>query len=256
MSPRRRAVISDSADSLSLLENRIGYHFHQPAWLLQALTHRSWVVQTTPPVARQGAAQAGQDNELLEFLGDAVLALRASERLLATFPAASEGQLSRLRAWIVSSRHLARMAENLNLGSFLRLSANEEKVGGRGKQRLLANALEAIIGAIQQDGGFKSAAAFVDTHVLPRLDTLQIGQLHEFAYKSALQEWAHSAGYALPRYCVIAATGPEHGKVFNVEVTLEGVYQGSGHGTTKKAAEQHAAYGALAFLKLLPGGLD
>ncbi len=252
MTARRRPAPAqpspaDSAhDAISRLQERIGYRFHQPRWLLQALTHRSWSTQTTTAGERE-------DNELLEFLGDAVLGLRASERLLQAYPESSEGQLSRLRAWIVSSRYLAQMAERLDLGAYLRLSPNEERVGGRGKLRLLANALEAMIGAIQRDSGYSSAAAFIDHFVLPSLDALQIGQLHEFAYKSALQEWAHAQGHPLPHYQVVSASGPEHGKTFHVEVAIEGIYRGEGRGATKKAAEQAAAQGALHHFDLLSG---
>ena len=249
--PRRATMPRKSPAAPALpgttdLETRLGYKFHQPQWLLQALTHRSWSAERSTPGERQ------QDNELLEFLGDAVLGLRASERLLQAFPQASEGQLSRLRAWIVSSRQLAQMAERLNLGQYLRLSPNEERVGGRGKQRLLANALEAVIGAIHRDRGYAYAADFVDRSVLPALEALSVSQLHEFVYKSALQEWAHAQGHALPHYRIVGATGPDHGKIFQVEVTIEGVYTGTGAGHTKKDAEQHAAQGALMFLGLLP----
>lgn len=193
-----------------------------------------------------GAGSAEPDYERLEFLGDAVLGLRVSERLFATFPASPEGELSRLRSWLVSARHLARVAQTLSLGDFLRLSAGEERLGGRTRERILANALEAVIGAIHLDRGYASAARFIDRHVLgAALANLSPTGLHEFAYKSALQEWAHAHRHPAPVYRVVASTGPEHGKTFHVELRIEGLYTGRAQGASKKSAEQNAAHAAL-----------
>jgi len=204
--------------------------------LLQALTHRSHSAQP--------------NNERLEFLGDAIIGLRANERLLEAFPAASEGELTRLRAWIVSSSNLAAAAARLRLGDDLLLSRAEEAIGGRRKPRLLANVLEAVTAAIHLDAGYAAAAAFLDRHLLAEaLDHVQPGQLHDFAYKSALQEWAHARGHGLPQYRVIGAEGPEHGKLFTVEVTLANGVTAQGSGSSKKRAEQQAAASALAQLR-------
>lgn len=214
--------------------------------LEQALTHRSFLRDSaaTEPV--------GADNERLEFLGDAVVGLRVCERLLAAFPASDEGQLSRLRAWLVSARNLAAAAQQLGLGDHLRLSHAEEAIGGRGKQRLLANAMEAVIAAIHLDGGYAAAAAFIDRHLIGNsLEDLSPDHLHEFAYKSVLQEWAHASGRPLPVYRTLGASGPEHTKIFTVEVSLSGVFTGVGTGSSKKQAEQQAAGAALQFLGLL-----
>jgi len=228
------------------LEERLGHRFAQPELLVQALTHRSW------PRAQGGSAGAAPDNERFEFLGDAVLGLRVSERLLESFPASNEGQLSRLRGWMVSARHLASIAERLDLGRHLRLSRAEEAIGGRHKQRLLANGLEAVIAAIHLDAGYAAAAAFVDRHIVgASLEPIAIERLHEFAYKSALQEWSHAAGRPLPRYRVVTATGPEHDKLFTVEVSLDDIYTGTAEGLSKKDAEQRAAAAALQYLGLL-----
>lgn len=227
------------------LQRHLGRRFRRPELLLQALTHSSW--------ARDQAA-AAPDNERLEFLGDAVLGLRVCERLSAAFPASSEGQLSRMRAWLVSARHLAEAARQLGLGPHLRLSKAEERIGGRDKPRLLANALEAVIAAIHVDGGYAAAARFIDAHVIgASLETLSPEQLHEFAYKSALQEWAHARGRAAPQYRVLAEEGPEHDKRFTVEVLLPGSLAERGSAGSKKAAEQAAARQALERLGLLPG---
>lgn len=217
--------------------------FRDPSLLRQALTHRSWK-----------SVSAGEpDNERLEFLGDAALGLRVSERLLATFPQCAEGELSRLRSWLVSARHLAEVARRLSLGDQLRLSPGEERLGGRGRERILANALEAVVGAIQLDRGYAAAARFVDRCVLgSALTQLSPGHVHEFAYKSVLQEWAHAHHCPPPVYRVVAVSGPEHGKTFHVELRLEGVYTGEAQGRSKKSAEQNAASAALVQLGAVP----
>lgn len=203
--------------------------------LQQALTHRSHA--------------AGANNERLEFLGDAIIGMRVNERLFEAFPSASEGALTRLRAWIVSSSNLAAAATRLRLGDDLLLSRAEEAIGGRRKPRLLANVLEAVTAAIHLDGGYGAASAFLDRHVLASsLDHLQPGQMHDFAYKSALQEWAHAGGHGLPQYRVVASEGPEHGKTFTVEVSLDIGVTARGVGSSKKRAEQQAAAAALAAL--------
>ncbi|MGH9483055.1 MAG: ribonuclease III [Terriglobales bacterium] len=234
------------------LSRRLGHSFQNPALLEQALTHRSFGRDRGRGSAAADDAASLQDNERLEFLGDAVLGLRVCERLLTAFPAGSEGQLSRLRAWLVSSRNLAAVAQRLELGEHLRLSHAEEAIGGRSKSRLLANAMEAVIAAIHLDGGYSAAAAFIDRHFIgTSLECLSPDHLHEFAYKSVLQEWAHATGRALPVYSMRGASGPEHTKVFTVEVTLPGVFTGLGTGSSKKQAEQKAAGAALQFLGLL-----
>lgn len=150
---------------------------------------------------------------------------------------------------MVSARNLAVVAERLQLGEHLRLSRSEDSVGGRHKQRLLANALEAVIAAIYRDGGYAAAAGAIDAQIIaPSLALHQAGVLHEFAYKSALQERAHAAGLPLPVYRLIEASGPEHAKQFTVEVSLADGTLGRGAGATKKQAEQRAAAAALAAL--------
>lgn len=179
-------------------------------------------------------------------MGDAVLELRVSEQILAAYPEADEGELTRLRGWMVSARNLAATAGHLELGRHLCLSHSEESVGGRHKQRLLANALEAVIAAVYHDGGYAAAAAVIDAHILaPSLARHHAGALHEFAFKSALQERAHAAGLPLPVYRLLEATGPEHAKRFTVEVRLADGTSGTGTGLSKKDAEQRAAAAAL-----------
>lgn len=225
------------SESERQLQERIGRDFRRPELLRQALTHSSW--------ARE-QAQPDSDNERLEFLGDAVLGLRVSERLAAARPRASEGELTRLRSWLVSARHLAEAATALDLGPHLHVSRAEERIGGRTKTRLLANAMEAVIAAIYLDGGYSAAAHFVDAHVLDaRSEAWQPGDQQPFMYKSALQEMAHAANLPTPEYRVLTATGPEHNKVFTVEVRFGSQVTARGSGASKKEAEQNAARAAL-----------
>ncbi|MGH9518293.1 MAG: ribonuclease III [Terriglobales bacterium] len=223
------------------IQQRIGWQFQRPELLRQALTHSSW--------ARAQGADVG-DNERLEFLGDAVLGLRVCERLSAALPHATEGELTRLRSWLVSARHLAVAAAQLDLGAFLRLSLAEEHIGGRGKTRLLANAMEAVIAAIHLDGGYAEAARFIDAHILPADLAARPTQAWEaFGYKSALQEWAHAASLPAPAYRVLEAAGPEHNKIFTVEVEVGARVKARGKGASKKEAEQNAAQAAMEHLQ-------
>lgn len=232
--------MTTAGDALEGLQERLGYRFQNVSLLGQALTHRSLRRD------REAGMAAFDDNERMEFLGDAVLGLRASERLLELFPRQSEGQLSRMRAWLVSSAHLAEVGERLHIGACLRLSRNEEALGGRGKQRLLANAFEAVVAAVYSDGGYAAAGELIDRHLIEAaLPQLSPDHLHEFAYKSALQEWAHANGHPLPVYRVIEATGPEHGKLFTIAVEIEGLVRTQAAAHSKKAAEQQAAREAL-----------
>lgn len=218
------------------LEQRLGYHFRRREWLTQALTHSSWAGAAAGGVGRTA------DNERLEFLGDAVLGLRVSQRLLELYPAAAEGELTRLRSWLVSAPNCAEAARRLALGECLRLGRGEESLGGRQKQRLLANAWEAILGAIFLDGGYEPAAGCVDRWLLePSLSQAPAAVQHQFGYKSALQEWAHAHGHALPVYRIVTAAGPEHEPSYTIEVSIAGCDVAQGVGRTKKTAEQQAA---------------
>lgn len=233
------------------LETLLGYRFRRPELLREALTHRSWRAGMKPGTPEAEAP----DNERLEFLGDAVLALRTSERMLAAFPQSTEGHLSRLRAWIVSARYLAEVAQKLQLGRFLLLSRGEEHIGGRSKERLLANGMEAILGAVHQDGGYRSSSRQIDRHVIGTcLETLSPEHVHEFAYKSVLQEWAHAQGKPQPVYRIVGVSGPEHSKTFTVEVEISGVYRGQAEAHSRKDGEQHAAHDALVQLGRIPSG--
>ena len=175
------------------------------------------------------AQQAGEskykvsDNEQLEFLGDAVLALVTSEELFQRFPQFREGELSKLRAHLVSERHLIQVAQQLELGHYLRLGRGEEKSGGRGKTALLVDALEAILAAIYLDGGLEVAREFVLRNVIaPELERMERGggTLPITDFKSALQEAVQSLGLPQPAYVLVEEAGPEHSKTFTVEARL------------------------------------
>ncbi len=245
---------------ITALEAALGHQFRRREVIEQAVTHSSQ--------AREQEAQAGEnkhqvsDNEQLEFLGDAVLSLVTSEELFQSFPHFREGELSKLRAHLVSERHLIRVAQRLELGHYLRLGRGEEKSGGRGKTALLVDALEAILAAIYLDGGLEAAREFILREILsPELERMerQGGTLPVTDFKSALQETLQGLGMPQPSYLLVEEAGPEHSKTFTVEVRL-GVrdgqigrdFVGRAQGSTKKAAEQDAAQQLLAYLSANP----
>ncbi len=227
------------------LETALGYHFRDPGLLVQALTHSSQARE----METQDAKYQVRDNEQLEFLGDAILSLITSEELFRRFPDFREGELSKLRAHVVSEKHLLVVARELQLGEHLRLGRGEEKSGGRAKTTLLADAVEAVLAAIYLDGGFEEARGFVRRAVLgPELDNVERlgGLLPVLDFKSALQERAQGLGLPQPTYVLVKETGPEHRKTFTVEArvaqreTKVGLAS-QAEGATKKAAEQEAA---------------
>src|SRR5215468_1202061 len=204
------------------LESALGYRFTHPNLLVQALTHSSQAREMES--AQGGEGKRVADNEQLEFLGDAVLALTTTEELFHRFPGFSEGELSKLRAHLVSERHLIRVAQQLQLGHYLRLGRGEEKSGGRNKTALLVDALEAILAAIYLDGGLEVAREFVLRNVIsPELERMERGggTLPITDFKSALQEAVQSLGLPQPLYVLVEESGPEHSKTFTVEARLQ-----------------------------------
>jgi ribonuclease III len=233
------------------LEQALGHTFHEPQLLVKALTHSSLAYEQTleSRQADHPAAAREEDNEQLEFLGDAVLGMIVAELLFRRYPDLHEGEWTRLRASLVSRRHLAQVASALNLGSYLRLGRGEERGGGRKKSTLLANCVEAIIGALYLDGGLSPVQSFVSEHVVaPYMNDLRQALDHGVSlgdHKTALQELLQSKKTGPPAYVLKAESGPDHRKRFLVEVR---VAEGSspkplarGVGTTKKRAEQEAA---------------
>jgi ribonuclease-3 len=224
------------------LEQRIGYHFSRAELLRRALTHSS--------LANESRASGAEvtDNEQLEFLGDSVLGFLVAEALVERYPGQTEGELSRQKAHLVSAAHLHGVARRLDLGSFLELGRSEEMSGGRSKKTLLVDALEAVIAALYLDGGVDEARRFVRDSVLdaPPASDEEAGTDVQPAitnYKSALQELAQSRGLPQPRYAVVRERGPEHSKVFTVEVKVGREWTGQADGRTKKIAAQRAARG-------------
>jgi len=214
-----------------ILVDRIGYSFGKPQLLALALVHRS------------ALARAGQNNEKLEFLGDAVLDLAISDLLMERFPTADEGELSKRRAALVNARVLAAKAAAMNLGAELRLGRGEEKSGGRKKASILAAAFEAVIGAVYLDGGFGAAREVVSHHF--REDLVRAGGESPIDHKSRLQEITQQLFHETPTYALVQASGPDHDRAFVVEISIAGRLSGRGEGKSKKEAEQQAALEAL-----------
>ncbi len=241
--------------TLSELESALGHTFDQPELLLRALTHRSLANERA---LEKGEEESSGDNERMEFLGDAVLGLAVAEALFLLHPEWREGELTRLRAQLVSRQHMAEVAASIDLGRHLRLSRGEDRGGLRHKNTVLSNAIEAVIGAIFLDGGLVPVRAFVRRQVMGQAAEQLAVELRSGAalgnYKSALQEHLQAAHAGAPVYKVKSESGPDHRKRFLVEVRLKpaegepGAPLARGVGTTKKHAEQDAARRALARL--------
>jgi ribonuclease III len=225
------------------LETILGHHFSRPEELDRALTHRSH---------RQ--TSNGTDNERLEFLGDRVLGLVASETLCRSFPAWDSGQLSKGLARLVSASSIHSAAKKLELGNHLRLGPGEEKTGGRDKKRILADAYEAILGAIYLDAGLQAAASFLRRTLLDSALADSAEGLGSADHKSALQEWLQQRARKPAEYRVRSESGPEHQKVFEVEVWHAGERLSTSEGRSKKDAEQEAARAALKILTARSAG--
>jgi len=242
------------------LEQTLGYQFVRPELLEQALTHSSQAreVESAQPPSNKRTG----DNEQLEFLGDAVLGLITTEDLFHRFPQFREGELSKLRAHLVSEKHLIRVAQTLELGHYLHLGRGEEKSGGRNKTALLVDALEAILGAMYVDSGLETVRRVVIKHIVsPELETIARNgtNLPLNDYKSALQEKLQAMGRPQPTYVLVKERGPEHSKTFTVQAKLlnsddpNGAEQvGQAEGSTKKNAEQGAARQLLEYLESPP----
>ena len=228
------------------LQITLGYQFLKPALLDRALTHSSAIpeLRTARGEEISFTGSAVQDNERLEFLGDAVLELLTSEYLLTNFPDWSEGQLSKSRARIVNAHSLEIAARGLGLGEHLRLGRGEEKTGGRDKPALLADAFEAVVAAIYLDGGLDPVRGLLKRTVF--LQALEDGdRIADSDRKSALQEFLQGRGGHPAEYRLAGETGPDHQKTFLVEVWIRGECMASAEGSTKKEAEQKAARSAL-----------
>lgn len=227
------------------LEDRLGYKFSTRELLDRALTHSSAIPELRGATEEAGIALQPTDNERLEFLGDAVLELLASEYLLANFPEWSEGQLSKSRARIVNASSLEAAARRLRLGEHLRLGRGEEKTGGREKQTLLADAFEAVVAAVYLDSGLGAARSVLRRVLFEQALEERGERISESDRKSALQEFLQARGQPPAEYRLAGESGPDHQKLFQIEVWINGECMARGEGSTKKEAEQRAARLAL-----------
>jgi ribonuclease-3 len=234
-------------------EERLGHRFAKRELLERALTHSSAIqdLHANPDADASSNFPHVRDNEQLEFLGDAVLDMLASEYLLARFPEWTEGQLSKSRARLVNAHSLEMAARRLGVGEQLRLGRSEEKTNGREKPALLADAFEAIVAAIYLDGGLAAARTFLG-QVLFRPALEERGEsLAESDRKSALQEFLQGRGEPPAEYRLAGSSGPDHRKTFRIEVWIGGACLASAEGGTKKEAEQRAARKALEQLQTM-----
>ena len=227
----------DAGARWAVLEESLGHRFGRPDLLRQALTHSSAAHEAGDPLA---------SNERLELLGDAVLGFLVTESLLRAGPQADEGVLSRWRASLIGAGHLSEVGARLELGRFLRLGKGEQRSGGREKASILADACEAVLGALYLDGGLTVVARFVARHWDAAIRRCVHGEPAEaIDPKSALQERLQARGAALPVYRLLDASGPDHQRRFRVEVSDTACVLGTGAGSSKQAAEQEAARQAL-----------
>lgn len=222
------------SDTLNDLQSRLGYRFSEIAHLEAALTHRS--VGST-------------HNERLEFLGDSIVNFVVAESLYRTYPDAREGKLTRMRAALVRGQSLAELARRLQLGDAIRLGTGERKSGGRRRESILADAMEAVIGAIYLDGGMQACQTCIQRWLESELDSVDPSQVDKDP-KTALQEWLQQARCELPSYKVLEVSGPAHAQTFRVQCRSDQMsVSGVGTGSSRREAEQQAAENVLSHLK-------
>ena len=221
------------------LEEKLGYTFHDRRLLENALTHSSY--------ANENKSKGETSNERLEFLGDSVLGMVVADHLYRTHPDMPEGELTRTRAALVCEDSLVEVAAQLELGQYLKLGRGEEAGGGRERPSILADAVEAVIAAVYLDGGIGSARKLITNFILTNNEREQEGAVRDF--KTALQELVQRESGRVLSYRLMGESGPDHAKVFSVEVDLNGQPIGAGEGRSKKEAEQNAAKAAMAKLK-------
>lgn len=227
---------------LQELEEILAYEFEDRSLLERALTHRSWAHEQVAPGAEEEARRL--HNEALEFIGDSVLGLVVAAQLFLSNPNKTEGELSRMKHRLVSASSISRAAEELRLGEYLRLGVGEEKTGGRTKRALLADAFEAVLGAIFLDGGLEAATSFVRRALGSELTSADPLEAAAADYKTLLQERIQATHGTAPQYTVVETDGPPHRRVFHVEVSWAGA-SFRGEGSTIKDAETQAARLAL-----------
>jgi ribonuclease-3 len=226
-----RTVGSERRRELQLFQRHAGIKFRELEHLEQAFTHRSWANESGSPLG---------NNERLEFLGDSVLGLVVAEYLHEELPDQPEGELARIKSFVVSEASLSEISRQLRVDNYILIGRGEEYSGGRGKKTILADTLEAIIGAYYLDSGFPAAKRFVQRLLVPEIDKVREDR-HAKDYKTLLQEYVQKHMKTYPHYRVVQKTGPEHDRTFQIEVRINERTFGSGRGKNKKEAEQDAA---------------
>jgi ribonuclease-3 len=231
---KRAAALSlkpERKKELQLFEKHAGTRFRELEFLNQAFTHRSFANEL---------GETGENNERLEFLGDSVLGLVVSEYVYETLPDQPEGELARIKSFVVSEASLSEIARGLRVDNFILIGKGEEYSGGRSKKAILADCLEAIIGAYYLDSGFQPARRFVHQMLIPEINKV-LENRHAKDYKTLLQEHVQKRMKTYPKYRVVQKTGPDHDKTFWIEVHIGDRSFGAGKGKNKKEAEQEAA---------------
>jgi ribonuclease-3 len=220
--------------SLTVLQKKIGYDFHDLTLLKAALTHKSYLRK------RFNDHKVPSPFERMEFLGDSILGFVVSKELFTKYPDEQEGNLSKFKSKIVSETYLTIKANALDLGKYILLSPEEYHSGGQSKASILSDSMESLICAIYLDGGISAASKFVKHHILKEFELI-INRIELVNYKSILQEYLQAKNMPPPEYITLSEEGPQHQKIFVVEVSVEGQFKAKGKGTTKKAAHQEAA---------------
>jgi ribonuclease-3 len=233
--PRRRGpsagLSPERRKELQLFEKHARIRFRRLEFLNHAFTHRSFAHE---------AGENGENNERLEFLGDSVLGLVVAQYLYQTLPDQPEGELARIKSFVVSEASLSEIARGLRVDNFILIGKGEEYSGGRSKKTILADCLEAIIGAYYLDSGFPASERFVHGMLIPEINKV-LENRHAKDYKTMLQEYVQKRMRTYPKYRVVQKTGPDHDKTFWIEVHVGDRSFGAGKGKNKKEAEQEAA---------------
>lgn len=224
-------VDQERKKELLLFEKHIGIRFRKLELLNLAFCHRSYANESGADIS---------NNEKLEFLGDSVLGLVVSEYLYRTLTDRAEGDLARIKSFVVSEDSLAEIAKSIKVDNFILIGKGEEYSGGRSKKAILADCMEAVIGAYYLDSGFKASRSFVLKYLVPEINKV-LENRHKKDYKTLLQEYVQKRYKSYPRYSLVKKTGPDHDRTFWIEVTIQGQSYGPGKGKNKKEAEQHAA---------------
>ena len=241
---RRYLTNNKRSRSISIsdrLFREIDYKFKDPSLLKKAMTHRSYL---------NNEMKRNESNERLEFLGDAVLDLVVCEEFYNLFPDKDEGDLTKLKSLFVNREALALKARNIKLNNHILLGEGEDQSGGRNRNTILSDSLEALVGAIYMDGGLHHARKFIKKFIIRDVDKFQIEPI-PVNYKSMLLEYFQENTQSVPEYCIINEDGPDHNKTFTVEVCIKGKSYGTGTGKSKKKAEQNAAHVAVVKIGLV-----